>query len=58
MIRWLEQLFCLHEFTRVTDRTQGSLTLGRHYLECIKCLKQTPGIYQSVPKIYRVPEEA
>lgn len=57
MIRWFERLFCDHEFTRVTDRTPGSPTLGRHYLECMNCLKQTPGIYQTVPKIYQVVEE-
>ena len=39
MIRWFEQLFCKHEFIRLIDREAGRL-----YMECMRCLKRTPGI--------------
>lgn len=42
LLRFLEQLFCLHgDSIRVTDRKTG-----RHYTECMSCLKQSPGIHE------------
>jgi hypothetical protein len=52
MIRWLTQILCWHEYTRVTDRETG-----RHYLECMLCLNQTPGIYFTPTKVFKCQEE-
>ena len=52
-MRWLEQLFCQHEFIRQTDRPAGRL-----YTHCMYCLKESPGIYFAPTKIFKTQEES